>query len=358
MNYPFIKSGSTLDQESMQGLLSKLIELSQQPESEEQTKTFSMITEKVRKLIDEMLKEQRESDVTFKKNTAILIKYFIRSKNSISIIKDKYNLNIKLIELLKNIQATQGSIDVKVNYSDILENLRVYADYLKNFQARQTGFDTVSSKYYYDIQNLMSKTLPLLNKNFTNQWKNSTQALRSQIDNLPLLQALAIRSSFIMDINPNKEILLLLKYTNLFSSQHDSQTGTIDKILFETIENQIKNAENESNNLSVKLGNEMNIAQTSKNSLNSYLDEYIKNNEKRSDIINSILKILDFMNMRIKRVSVKFMVYLEDVKEGFKAYVNSFEFVNLERYIFKNIIYDEEGKRLTDEYYNKPIRKF
>jgi hypothetical protein len=144
-----------------------------------------------------------------------------------------------------------------------------------------------------------------------------------------------------------------MRYTSIFSSQQAHPSGTINKELFQTVDHKIKDAEDESNKLSVKLANQINIAKTSKNSLDSYYDEYVKNTEKRSEIINTILKILDFMNMRIKKVSVKFMVHLEDVKDNFKAYVNSYEFVNLKKYIFENIIYDEEGRRLTNEYHNK-----
>lgn len=356
-NYPFLKTGSKLDPESMQGLLTKMIELSQQPESEKQTKTFSVIIEKVRNLVDEMLKEQKESDVTFKKNSAILIKYFIRSRNSISIISDKYDLNIKLIDLLNNIKDTQGSIDIKVNYYEILENLRVYTDYMKNFQARQTEFDLASNAYYLEIENTINQS-SLVNRNNTHPWSLQLQSLTSEIKDSLLFQANAIRNAFVMDINPSKELMLLVRYISIFSSQQNNPSGTINNVLFQTLDNKIKNAENESNNLSVKLENERNLATTSKNSLDSYYDEYVKNTEKRSEIINTILKILDFMNMRIKKVSVKFMVYLEDVKDDFKSYVNSYEFVNLKKYIFKNIIHDEEGKRLTEEFQSEKNKKF
>lgn len=350
-NYPFLKTGSKLDPESMQGLLSKMIELSQEPESEEQTKTFSIMIDKVRKLVDEMLKEQRESDITFKKNSAILIKYFIRAKNTISILQDKYDLNRKLLDLLSNIQATKGSLDVKVDYREIIDSLRFFNDYFMNFQARQTYFDQITSKYYDDVQQQIYKTTFQIDKNVTNPWNDQLKSLKSQIEDLPWVQATAVKNAFIMAINPDKEIHLLNRYISIFSSQQTSSSGTINKALFESLDERIKNAENESNNLSVKLSDQDNIAKTSKNSLNSYYDEYVKNTEKRSEIIKTILKILDFMNMKIKKVSVKFMVYLESTKDEFKAYVNSYEFVNFKKYIFKNILFDDEGKRLTEEYH-------
>jgi len=354
-NYPLLKSGSNLDPDSMQGLLLLMIDLSQQPQSDEQTKTFSMIIEKVRKLIDEMFKEQKDSDVIFKKNSEILIKYHIRSKNSIPIAQDKYELNRRLIELLKNIKSTNGSIDIKVNFEEIIESLKVFKDYLSKLQEKETKFDKISSKYFDDVQNQILNISMKFSKNNTNRWENMLHTVKNQIEKLPWVQATAIKNAFIMAINTDKEILLIRQYSSIFSNQQNLASGTVKKIIFESIDEKIKNAENESNNLSVKIKNEMELGSTSRNSLNSIFDEYVKNTEKRSEIINTILKVLDFMNMRIKKVSVKFMVYLENAKDGFKEYVNSYEFVNVKKYIFQNIITDEDGKKLVDQFNNNKL---
>lgn len=349
-NYPYLKTGSGLDPDSMQGILSKMIQLSQQPESEEQTKTFSMMIEKSRKLVDEMLKEQKDSDVIFKKNSAMLFKYFIRSRNNNAILQDKYNLNKKLVKLLNNLKSTNGSLDVKVQFDEIIESFKDLNDYLHDLKHIGKKFDKISTEYFDEVQKQIADVSLIISKNITNPWENNLIKLKDQIEKLPWVKAMAIKNSFMMDIDTYNEILLLSRYKSIFSKQKNTSSGTIKKEIFESIDTRIKNAENYSNQLNVKIKNEMDVENSSKNSLSSIFNEYIQNTEKRTEIISTILKILDFMNIRIKKVSVKFMVYLESVKDGFKEYVNSYEFTKIKKYIFKNILFNEEGIRLTDDF--------
>jgi len=350
-SYSFLRSHSNSDPESLQGLLSKLIEIAKEPESEKQEKTFLLMLNKTRNLVDDMMKEQKESDVIFKKNVAILIKYIISSKNQISILNDKYDLNEKYLEYLNEISKTNGIVDVNFDSENLIMELGSYKKKLEDLDELREKFDKFTKEFYVKLDTYFINAVNSLEKYEGNILNDQVKSIYNLATNSPYKAIYFINSAFVSDINPTQEINMLKIYMDVFKNQASfSKSGTIKKELFTSIQEKVKTAHSELIGLSVKIKRSNDLLETSKKSLKSSYEEYIKTTLERNDVIGSILHILDLMNNRIKKNSINLMVYLEGVQDDFKTYVNSYEFNNIQKYISKDIKFDDLGKKLTDEY--------
>ncbi len=344
---------------SMTDLINKLVQISQEPESEKQTKTFIEMSEKVRKLVEDMLVEQKDSYVIFRNNFAILTKYYSTSKSKISIYHDKYDLTMALVEFYQNIKNSKGKIDLHSSFQSLITNLSNLNDLIKEFKNERSEMDNLTKEYYDKLEELVKK----LNEAYDSYDPLDLDIfyLRTQTitdDYIPQI-TLAIRNKIFERVNVKYEKKIVKRYIEVFEAASDKSPGAVSENLFMNVDIELENAKKEANSYSVKLEDARKMNISAANSLRSSFEEFEKNTQQRYEIVKTLLTIIDYMNLTIKKVSVKFMVYLEEVKDKFKDYNNSYEVTKIKEYIYKNILFNEEGKKLVEENHkSKEVSKF
>lgn len=358
MNLDLTNKLSTFSQISGYGeiskILSKMIELSQS-DTEGNTKTFIMMIQKVRNLVDGMLDEQKTSDTVFKKTSTILIKYIARDTAVAENLLDKRTLLDYYSELLESIQKSSGSVSIKANYTDLESNLGGYLNILRKYQYNFENFKSNITNYYDTTQSTLENTMAAL-QNYNNTYKKDEVMdvfkFVKDINDVQIHKALEIKSRLIFNLDNSDSLNLLENYLNVIQNL---KAGEIPRIVrekvFNNLDEEIKKVQGEIISLTTLFVGVSDNIKIAKDSLKSNYEEYVKNTKSRSDITKTILDIIDFMSARVKKVSVSFMVYLESVADKFPEYKNSYEFNQYKNFVFEDVTFNKLGQHLVANHF-------
>jgi hypothetical protein len=321
---------------SIRETMSQLIELSKQDKWEQTQRTsFDILITKTRELVDDMLEEQRNEDVQFRNVTNLLMKYSVRQEHALEIVKDKHQLMKFFVEFVNSIEITGGKIDIKTDYSQLTSILKMLKNQLMEYQEVEKVFTNKFALVYDNLKKFSFIFQDALKKTDIPYLTDAMKEVDSRLDGMKMSTQVAVKDKYLYNINPKLEIEMITNYIEYFEKKAKKETDTITPNFFPSFEKETKEAKNEIVSLGFLLDQAEAAMKVTTDSLKSNYEEYHANMKSRRDVTEVIYQILDLMNKRARKIKGYQLKYIEEIRQKFNGFEESFEFVAYKKYIFK-----------------------
>jgi len=319
-------------------VMSQLIELSKQDKFEQyQRTTFDILITKTRELVDGMLEEQRNEDVQYRNVTNLLMKYHLRQEHALEIVKDKHQLMIYFVQFVNSIEISGGKIDIKTDYSKMVEFLQIIISKFMEYNEIFKDFKSKFSDMYQELYKTQNILIEALKDNKIPYLSEEMQDILQKIlsHKRDMRRQLTISDQLLYNYNPKMEISAIKNYIDYFQKKPKNETNTIVPMFFPSFEKETEEAKNEILVLTRILNQAEEAMKITTDSLQSNYKEYHSNVKSRRDVVEVIYQILDLMNKRARKIKGYQLKYIEEIRCKFTDFEESYEFNAYKKYIFK-----------------------
>jgi len=325
----------TIKMIKMREIMTELIELSKQDKFEQTQRTsFDILIGKTRELVDGMLEEQRAEDIQFRNVTNLLMKYHIRQEHALEVVEDKHQLMAYFVEFVASIDQTEGKIDIQTDYSKMLGVLIILQTKYMEYAEFQKVFFQKFSSIYDGLKTDSAELLKTLANNENPYMNNQMEKLAKQLEGLKVGTQAIVSKNYLYNVDPTLEMDMIRKYVTYFQKQSKNETRTITPHFFPSFEKQEKEAKDEILVLASILSHADEALKITTDSIKSNYEEYHQNMKSRKDVVEVIYQILALMNKRAKKIKGYQLSYIEEIRNKFSDFEDSYEFNNYKKYIF------------------------
>merc|ERR1712166_584740 len=166
----------------------------------------------------------------------------------------------------------------------------------------------------------MGELLKTLANNENPYMNNQMEKLAKQLEGLKVGTQAIVSKNYLYNVDPTLEMDMIRKYVTYFQKQSKDETRTITPHFFPSFEKQEKEAKDEILVLASILSHADEALKITTDSIKSNYEEYHQ--------------IMALMNKRAKKIKGYQLSYIEEIRNKFSDFEDSYEFNNYKKYIF------------------------
>merc|ERR1711957_283027 len=222
----------------------------------------------------------------------------------------------------------------QTDYSKMLGVLIILQNKFMEYSEIQKIFATKFEDIYEGLKSDSADLLKILVNNENPYFNDKMVKLGTQLEGLKVGTQVVIKNNYLYNVDPSLEQEMVRKYVDYFQKQSKNETRTITPHFFPSFEKQEKEAKDEILVLASILSHADEALKITTDSIKSNYEEYHQNMKSRKDVVEVIYQILALMNKRAKKIKGYQLSYIEEIRNKFSDFEDSYEFNTYKKYIF------------------------